>query len=130
MWGETKKERRRERETGPGWSLSQAGDGQVGSRKGSKGSLPGSAGSHEGPFQLLIGDKHHHVPGTQTEKGGHEPRGERTQVTGHRGTVPPPLSSSSGPWHPIQPCCLVPKKVRRAQGPKSHSCVAGSKSPL
>lgn len=73
MWGERKNERRRERETGFGWSLSQARDGQVGSRKGSKGSLPGSAGSHEGPFQLLIGDEHHHVPGTQTEKGGHEP---------------------------------------------------------
>lgn len=56
-------------EAGPGSSQSQARGG----RRGSKGSLPGSAGSREGPFQLLIGDKHHHVPGTQTEEGRHEP---------------------------------------------------------
>lgn len=47
----------------------------------SEGSLPGSAGSHEGPLQLLVGDEHHHVPGSQAEKGGHEPRGGEN--TGH-----------------------------------------------
>lgn len=35
--------------------------------------FPGRTGSREGPFQLLIGDEHHHIPGAQAEKGGHEP---------------------------------------------------------
>lgn len=90
----------RKREAGPGCSRNQA---KGGSRRGSKGSLPGSAGSREGPFQLLIGDKHHHVPGTQTEEGRHEPRGDKTQVTG--GTAPPSPAYHAGPWHSIQPTC-------------------------
>lgn len=65
------------RAAGPG---AKARGSRLGSRRGSKGSLPGSAGSHEGPLQLLIGDKHHHVPGPQSEKGGREPRREKTQV--------------------------------------------------
>lgn len=28
---------------------------------------------HQGPLQLLVGYKHHHVPGPQTQKGGHKP---------------------------------------------------------
>ena len=120
------KEGRRKREAGPGWSRSQARGGQDGSGRGSKGSLPGSAGSHEGPFQLLIGDEHHHVPGTQTEEGGHEPRREKTQVTG----APPRPAHPSGPRHPIQPSCSVPKEVGRAQGPVPHNCVAVTKNPV
>lgn len=27
---------------------------------------------HQGPFQLLVGYKHHHIPGSQTQKGGHK----------------------------------------------------------
>lgn len=47
---------------------------QVSSWRGSKGCLPGFIGSHQGPFELLIGDKHYYVPGSQAEEGRHEPR--------------------------------------------------------
>lgn len=87
-------------EAGPGSSQSQARGG----RRGSKGSLPGSAGSREGPFQLLIGDKHHHVPRTQTEEGRHEPRGDKTQVTGGTSTSRLPCwALASNPTHVLCP---------------------------
>lgn len=97
------------RAAGPG---AKARGSRIGSRRGSKGSLPGSAGSHEGPLQLLIGDKHHHVPGPQSEKGGREPRREKTQVH----LSPAAAATAAGRWHPVQPGCPVPREVRRAQG--------------
>jgi hypothetical protein len=72
-------------------SKSQSQRCQVNSKRGSKGCLPGSVSSHEGPFQLLIGDKHHHIPGSQAEKGGHEPREDKTWVVGDTATSLLPL---------------------------------------
>lgn len=77
--GEKGKGRRGGRKRKQGQAAAGASADQVSSC--SEGSLPGSTGSHEGPFQLLVGDEHHHVPGSQTEKGGHEPRGGEN--TGH-----------------------------------------------
>lgn len=108
---EAGKEGRREGKEGRkgkhGPARAKARGDQVSNRRGSEGSLSGSAGGHEGPFQLLIGDEHHHVPGTQAEKGGHEPRGEKTQVMG----VPPPPTFLTGPGIQSNPVALSQRRL-------------------
>lgn len=44
---------------------------------GSEGGLKRPAGGHHGPFQLLVGHEHHHVPRSQPQKRRRKARKER-----------------------------------------------------
>lgn len=76
---------------------------QASSWTGSKWCLPGFVGSHQGPFELLIGDKHHHVPGSQAEEGRHEPKESKCKSGRHLPLLLLPLGSSI---HPTLGFCL------------------------